>query len=61
MILLLVASVLLSDLPVDSLPEQEHWKLVVPLKYDATDKKSEGGIPLRDIVENVTCGLHVSL
>ena len=52
MTLLLVAPVLLSDLPLDGLPEWEHWELVVLLKDNATEEESEGEIPLRDIAEN---------
>ena len=51
--LLLVAPVLLSDLPLDGLPEWERWELVVLLKDEATDEESGGEIPSRDIAENL--------
>ena len=53
MTLLLVAPVLLFDLPLDGLPEWECWKLMVLLKDDATDEELGGEIPSRDIAENL--------
>ena len=53
MTLLLVAPILLSNLPLDGLLEWEHWELVVLLKDNATDEELGGEIPSRDIAENL--------